>query len=357
MSTLFIRQEDALLVAETARRWLAEEYTSDASGQDAGIWAAMADLGWHGVALPESHGGLGLPAAAALALAEECGRGLVREPVVASSIVAAALVGSALAPQAADDLAAGIVAGERTAVVLGLESPIAATAEGLTGIRRHVPGADIATDVLAVVREADGNTALCRLNPVPALRGYRSVDGRVLSDVVLAAAPAIRLAEGPVVEAALDRARALARAALAAEAIGAMDRCLEITADYLQERHQFGQSLARFQALRHRMADMFVDAELARTMAAMLLGPDGASPDPRLADRALATLTTAARTIGERAIQLHGGMGMTEAMTVGRYFKRLLYLSVALGGETAPRQRVAEELAAAVEANTERSAT
>lgn len=346
MSTIFLRGEDAAMIAETARRWIDAEYSATEGGHAPETWAAMAGLGWPCLALPEEHGGLGLPADAALALAGECGRGLVTEPVVAASLVASTLVGAALQADASDGLAEGMAGGDRIAVVMGLDTPFPLDAEGdLAGVARHVPGAAHATDLLVVARRPAGALALIALPDGVERRDYLAVDGRALSDVVLDGVCGTALAEGPMVAVAVARALALQRAALAAEAVGAMERAIEITGAYLQERRQFGQPLARFQALRHRIADMHADAEMARTMAAMLLAPDGTPADAALADRALALITTTARTLGERAIQLHGGMGMTREMAIGGYFKRLLYLSTALGGEMAPRSRIASALA------------
>ncbi|WP_127600694.1 acyl-CoA dehydrogenase family protein [Nitratireductor alexandrii] len=347
MSEMFLRSEDAGMIAESARRWIESEYRADDSGHSVDNWAAMAELGWHAIALPEDLGGLGLPAGATLALAEECGRGLVTEPVVEAALVAATLAGTVLDTAALDGLAEGLVTGSRIAMVLGLGAPFEPGADGtLTGVARHVPGGAQVTDYLVLARQAGGELALFALEGQVERRVYRSVDGRALADIILTATPATRIADGEGLRTTAARTQSLRRAALAAETVGAMERAIEVTSGYLQERTQFGQPLARFQALRHRMADMHADAELARTMAAMLVAPDGTPAEAGLADRALAQITTAARTIGERAIQLHGGMGMTQEMAIGGYFKRLLYLSIALGGETAPRSRIASALVA-----------
>lgn len=325
----------------------------------------MAALGWHGVSVSEAHGGSGMGVEAALTIAGELGGGLLAEPFVESSIVVASILEGAAAAPAASKLLAGLCDGSRVAAFAHRSSLVpqgrcVATVDGggfsLSGTILLVNAGSFTSDlvVLADLRREVGTVAALFVVAANAsgisLREYRSVDGRALSDITLdgvAMDGGSMIAEGADADAMVERALLRENAAIAAEAIGAMDRASELTREYLRERHQFGQPLASFQALQHYVAEMHAGIEMARTMALML--KDAATRDAGgggLRLRALATISKTARRVGERTIQLHGGMGMTEDMEIGRYFKRLLFLATAMGGETALAGRLAETIAA-----------
>lgn len=344
------QSEDALLVRDAARRFLAGiDITST------GVWRAMADLGWHGLLLPEQAGGLQLQVDAALALAEEAGRALLLAPLVEVSLSTGGFLAEV---GGAPDVIADIIAGQRRFCLVGAQNPLSHVNGRIEGWVRRVElgtGESSVTDLLILVNEDDVLRVLRVATDAPGLkiRPYRSLDGRTLADIGFAdlAAGALSVFE---TNADLNTARAhylvLRRMLLAAETVGAMQRCNELTADYLGQRKQFGKALAEFQALAHRVAEMRADTEMVITMADALMPTPGQVISEALADRALAVITRLARTVGETSIQLHGGMGMTDEMLIGRYFKRLLYLSTALGGETAPRARIAERCGAEIRA-------
>uniref|UniRef100_A0A2A4Z1B3 Acyl-CoA dehydrogenase n=1 Tax=OCS116 cluster bacterium TaxID=2030921 RepID=A0A2A4Z1B3_9PROT len=349
---IFMPSEDVAMIGDVARRWLDDVYVSAPNGFDADKWSEMAKMGWQGILAPEGQGGSGLAVGTGLMLAHEMGRALVVEPFVSSAIVG---VGLALGME---DLLCGLADGARIAGIAGLFGGITAepSSEGfrLRGTARFVMGGAELTDILVIARLPDDCEAIfCLQANAPGLirNDYTSVDNRRLCNLKFDDVAIGSIIPGPIEgrSVLIAKARAVHNAALAFEAVGAMDHCNEITRQYLNERKQFEKPLASFQALGHKVAEMYADTELARTMAAMIITPDGTPASSELEARALALITLVSRTLGERAIQLHGGMGMTEEMEVGRYFKRLLYLSSMMGGETVPRHRIIEDLLADAE--------
>lgn len=328
----FIPDPDATLLAEAGARWLSQGYRADPSGFSPAMWLAMAEQGWTALRLPEEAGGLDLPLAACLPLVHEVGATGLREPLIESALIAAPLAASAGADA---DLLSAMAEGTR---ILALWDDPAAP----------VAGGDEVTDLLVFDPEAR-TLALCAADEAPGWF-WQGLDGRRLSDRTGPADRQILLQGAPAV-AAVARARAERLACHAAEGCGALSRALAVTARYLGERRQFGQPLAQFQVLQHRLADMLVERELALGLAAILC-PGDTPPSEGMTDRALAGLARSFRGVGEAAVHLHGGMGMTDEMEVGRVYKRLLHLATALGGETAPRARIRAALAQRIDEET-----
>ena len=197
-------------------------------------------------------------------------------------------------------------------------------------------------------RAEGGVTLLFVPKDAPGLRrqDYRLIDRRPVSDIwlddVLVGADAVLSAPGdalPAVMTGLDHAVV----ALCADSVGAMDAALWMTRDYLRTRHQFGQPLANFQALQHRMADMLIETELARSMVYQGLHALTCEPDKRAkgASAAKVAVAKAGLFVGQQAIQLHGGMGMTEEYAVGHYYKRLFVNASLFGNIDFHAQRFA----------------
>ncbi|MNR08917.1 Acryloyl-CoA reductase (NADH) [compost metagenome] len=201
-------------------------------------------------------------------------------------------------------------------------------------------GAQGQTVLLAVPAGAAG----VRVIDTPTLDGARCA--RLDLDTVALPAEAL-LAEGEAADQALVQALQWGTAALCAHAAGAMERLLEITVEYLKTRKQFGQPLASFQALQHRLAEMLVAKELALSMAyvavAALTESDAAQRRRMIASAKLEA-ARAGRLVAQMAVQLHGGMGMTDELEVGDYFKRLTAVDLLLG-DTAEQLAALEELA------------
>ncbi len=357
------QNDEARMIRDTAARWaagIAEDSVRASDGFSSDRWSAMAQMGWLGILAGDDQGGLGMGAGEAAILTAAMGSAKRPEPFIARAVVCAGAL-TRLPGAASEALLADIAGGEAIAAPAGFGLPCdddapcpIATAEGdaliVTGdVALCEAGPQTRIFLLRTGGDESRIVRLDRATPGLAVVPYRSVDGRHLSRLVLTEvrvpAEAI-LGNGQMAEAALAHARALAIAALCADAVGTMDRALDLTATYLNEREQFAQKLAGFQALRHLLADMMVETEFARSMADLAaFGADGlASPD-ELLDRARARVCRAAKVVGETSIQLHGGMGMTDEMAIGHYFRRLNFLQAMLGHEAGALRRRAQTLA------------
>ncbi|MGB8364162.1 MAG: acyl-CoA dehydrogenase family protein [Rhizomicrobium sp.] len=313
-------------------------------------WATFAELGWLGAGLPESKGGYGGGAVENALILEEMGRTLVLEPFLPCAIGAGQLLATLPQSEAASALLAAIVGGEAIAVLAhfepgdrGDDMHIASTAEKngngwrLNGKKCFVLGAPAADIFLVSARtsaSASGREGMSLFRVPLDAKGfirtdYRAVDGRRVSDLTLDGcevdAAALLGPEGgamDIIELALDHLIV----GLCAEGLGAMDAALWLTRDYLKTRKQFGVTLNTFQALQHRMADMLVETELARSMLFRALGAltAGDPAERRMTvSAAKAQIGEAGYFVGAQAVQLHGGIGVTDEYIAGHYFKRL----------------------------------
>jgi alkylation response protein AidB-like acyl-CoA dehydrogenase len=302
-------------------------------GFSARHWAQFAAMGWLGAGVPEALSGFGGGAVETALIAEQLGRGLVVEPFAAVAVLAAQTL------RYAGGLAAARMLGE---LIEGRCRPVLALAD-TPGHVELIAGGPQATHFLLAVREADAVTLFVLRADAPALTRieYRLIDGSTACDLRFDAAAldqATVIAAHGDAEPAMALALALARVALCAEALGVMGRALDITREYLLQRRQFGVPLASFQALQHRLADMLIAYEQARgALHGALAGL--AQNDAGTRERAVAAACTmcgrSGRFIGAQAIQLHGGIGMTNEYIVGHCFKRLMVIEHLLG----PRQQ------------------
>jgi len=276
---------------------------------------------------------------------EELGRGLVLEPV-AQALMAAAVL-TAYAPDAmATDCLPGIASGDSIVVLAHQErasryrlercTTIATDSAGgwaLSGAKTMVCLGDQARAFLVPAMLAGGIALFLVQGQGPGVstRGYGTLDGGHAADLVLDQAPAqLVTADGLR---ALEYAVDVGIASLCAEAVGVMDKTLAITADYMNTRKQFGVTISSFQALRHRVADMKMQLELARSMSYYAsLKLHLPAPERRAAiARAKYQLGNSMRFIGQQAIQLHGGIGVTDDYIVGHYVKRLTQMEMSFG--------------------------
>lgn len=317
------------------------------------IWKAFAEeLGILGAALPEDVGGIGGGPVEVMVIAEALGHALVVEPYVDTAVVAAGLLRRAdtdAARRVLEAIADGTAVVSLAAAEAGSGDNwqnIATTAERdgsdwvLTGAKTVAIAAPLATHLLVTAQTPGGQSLfLVDLGADTSgltLHGYRTVDDRRAADVVLDGMrvpdEALLGAEGqawPSIETARDEGAA----AVCAEAVGCMRRVLADTVEFSKQRRQFGQPIGGFQALQHRMVDMHM--ELEQSVAAVYLATLNLDAEPAVRARAVsaakATIGRAARFIGQNAVQLHGGMGMTEELAIGHYFKRLTTLQYEFG--------------------------
>lgn len=328
--------DDLRLLADSVSGWLTQHLPFDRRRtlrdgvSQRAFWNEMQGaLGLAGAGLPEGWGGFGGGAPAHMVVMEAAGAALAPLPYIDSAV----LVGTLLAELGGQDvLGQAVATGETLAVLaweeahsrgdpLSLRTRAEQSADGvwrLTGTKRAVRWAEQADVVLASAQTAQG-PAVFRVTGPLALTAYRLIDDHPAADLVFEGQPAELLAQGEPAARALTIALDAATAAVCAEAVGLMRTLLADTIDYTRQRKQFGQTLASFQVLQHRMVDMRMQIEQAA--AAALL----AALKPResaVVSAAKTTIGDAVRFVGQQAVQLHGAMGMTEELRVGHYFRR-----------------------------------
>ena len=371
--------EDQTLLADSVARFVRNEYDFDArralaasdTGFDADNWKSFAELGWLAIPFAEADGGLGGDPVAVMVLMEQFGRGLVVEPYAPSILLGGALVAAAGDGVQRKRLLGGLIAGE-TQLAFAHGEPegrytlahVATRAEAadggysLTGRKAVVHNAEAADFIVVSARTAGATTHRDGLSlfVVPrgadglALRPYRTIDGlraaelaldgaRVPSDALLGTAGGAF----PVIEEVADRATA----AVCAEALGIMDVLRETTLEYLKTRKQFGRPLGSFQALQHRAVDMLIACEEARSLVLMATLSLDAPPTERrrAVSAAKAHIGRAGRKVGQEAVQMHGGMGVTDELKVGHYFKRLTTIDTFFGDAAHHLDRFADNSA------------
>ena len=360
------------LLREGLSKFLAARYDLESSraaaktgpGWQPDIWRGFAEeLGILGATLPESVGGSGGGAAEVMVIAEELGRALVIEPFIDTVIVAGGLLSRAGGDAAAsvlEEVAAGsaVVALAATEADSGdgwdtLSTKAVRDGDGwrISGSKAVVIAAPLATHLLITAR-VGGDVALFLIefdatNPPRgmAVHGYRTIDDRRAADLIFddVRLPADALIDEDAWE-SLQRARDEGAAAVCSEAVGAMRRVLADTVDYSKQRQQFGQPIGSFQVLAHRMVDMYMELQQAVSAAYLAVLNLDAEPEvrARTVSAAKATIGRAARFVGQNAVQLHGGMGMTEELAIGHYFKRLTALQYEFGSTDYHRTRYAK---------------
>lgn len=314
------------------------------------VWAQCAEMGLLGLPFAEEDGGMGAGPIEVMGVMTEVGRRLVPEPILDSVIVGGGLVASCgSAAQRAELLSA--VAEGTTLLAFAHQEPgtrwpvrevgTTATRDGeswvLNGVKNPVPHGDCADTVMVSATLPDGagvGLFLVAAEAEGASRiAYLTHDGLRGAQWQFESAPATALGEVVDRSAEISAIEVQAQAALAAEAVGAMEEALRLTTEYLKARKQFGVPLATFQTLTHRAADMYVLLELARGMslyASMALAEGDFSPT--IAARAQLQICRSARKIGQEAIQMHGGIGVTAEYPVSHYVSRLLAIEHTLGG-------------------------
>ncbi len=328
---------------------------------DRAAWRRMAELGWLGILVPDTHGGLGLGLPEMGIVAKGLARALAPEPLVASAVMATtALAGGgseALKREHLPRLVAGetvpVLAWQETAGAWDAASPTlqARPLEGgyrLTGVKRFIAGAAQA-DVFLVSALADASPALfwvARDTTGVRLELEPLADGRQFGTLTLTDALVSRervVARGRQAADALARALDYGAAVASAELCGVAERALEISLDYLKNRVQFGKPIGSFQALQHRGVDLYIQKELAGAVLDQVLEALGEAPDAAsraaLTSRLKARCSDAALRVTREAIQLHGAIGFTDDCDIGLYLKRALVLAGWLGSATQHRRR------------------
>jgi alkylation response protein AidB-like acyl-CoA dehydrogenase len=313
------------------------------------VYGELAELGLTGLAVSEAQGGMGFGPVEAMVVCEELGRGLVNAPYVQGALIAPALL--AAAPEAVQAAWLPKIASAEALVVLAHQEAgaryrlnrvkVRATqgAGGWTvsGAKGVVPAGDEADAFIVTARVSGGDDdeagiGLFLVEKAAAqVKGYPTQDGARAADVRFDNAAATLLAaDGYTV---LEHAVDIAHAGFAAEAVGVMDKLVALTVEYMNTRKQFGQTLASFQALRHRIADVKMQLELARSMSyyATLKLAEPPAQRRRAVAQARVQLGSSMRFVGQHCVQLHGGIGVTDEYAGSHYFKRLTMLEMSFG--------------------------
>lgn len=368
----FTLTDEQRLLGDGLRKFLSTRYALDKSrtaaklgaGWQPEIWRAFAqELGILGATLPEDFGGIGGGATELMVIAEALGHALVVEPYVETAVVSAGLLLRGGGDPAAEVLAA-IVEGEAVVALAATESDTgefwqevstSATRDGdgwvLHGAKTVAVAAPLATHLL--ITAGTDNAIALFLTEFDAsdppqgvtVHCYRTIDDRRAADLEFDGfrLPAHALVEADAWE-SLSQARDEGAAAVCAEAVGAMRKVLADTVEYCKQRQQFGVPIGSFQVLQHRLVDMYMEVEQASAavhLAILNLGADDAVRT-RATSAAKATIGRAAGFVGQNAVQLHGGMGMTEELAIGHYFKRLTAIQYEFGSTDFHIARYAE---------------
>lgn len=358
--------DEQRMLRESAGRFVRAQYNADARRKRAetgegfapATWAEFAELGWLALPLPEAHGGLGGSAVEVGMLMEAFGEGLVDSPYISSVILGAGAIAATGSPEqqadflpkvaegalrlafahserqarfnladvaahAVKDADGWIIDGAKTAVLDADEADTLVVSARIHGNRSEAGGIGlflVPRDAAGVTLTTDqrlGGGKVCQLR----LEGVRLDAGALLGGNENAL---------PVIEAVIDHATA----ALCADAVGMMQTLVETTATYIKTREQFGRPLSANQALRHRMADMAVAVEEARSLAlrAALFADAEPLARSRAASGAKFKIGRGARFVAEQAVQLHGGMGVTEELEIGAFLKRIVFFEAMFGG-------------------------
>lgn len=355
MDFRFTEEQDML--RDGARRFVADKLDYAARGKQITTgedrWSDFAELGWLMLAVPEAAGGLERPLEDIAIIAEELGRGIAREPFVCGGFLPARMLALA---GAAEEALQALAAGERRyAVALhetsrrfsldGLDTVASPQADGsyrLSGRKTLVLGGGEADRLIVAARTGEeGAPALFLVDADAegvARKGYRTIDELNAVDVTFdgVALPAAALLAGSgTASAILDQALDEAIVLLCADALGCMDRAIEMTAEYLGIRKQFGQTLASFQVLQHGVADLFIEANDARSMVYRALAACAGDAEGRA--RAVSAckikVMEAGRFVAGQAVHFHGGIGMTTEYPVGEHLRRILVAEQLFGNQ------------------------
>ena len=359
--------EEQRLLKESAERFIERDYPFEArrryaaseDGFSRDAWRQFAELGWLGLAMPADHGGLDGTLTDIAVLMEALGRGLVVEPYLSSVLLGGGLLrhgGSAeqqaaLIPpliEGATLLAFAFTERQSRYNLADVETTARAAGDGYVldgakGVVMHGGSADkfiVSARLTGDSREEAGISLFLVDSGADGVsrRAYPTVDGLHAAEVTLAG---VSVTAGdllgpagaayPLIERVIDEASV----AICAEAVGIMDVLVDATVEYLKTREQFGGPIGRFQVLQHRAVDMFNALELSRALvyraADTIAATDDALNRARAASAAKVQIGRAGKLVGQQAIQLHGGMGMTDELSVSHYFKRLTMIGTLFG--------------------------
>ena len=373
----FSNTEEQQMLQESVQKFVYKSYDFDTRNKiiatEKGFsdenWELFAELGWLTVPFQEEDGGFGGSAVDLVVMMEEFGKAMLVEPFVATTVLAGGLISEQGSAQQKAELLPKIMEGKLQLACAYAEPgsrfnlaniKTSAAADGdnivLNGSKTAVLNGSNAEVLLIVARESGAATDTTGVSVFMvdatsdgvSIQAFANVDGKKSAEITLkdVSVPATaRLGEAgsalPALTAVVDRATL----AVSAEAVGAMEAMLHKTVEYSKTRKQFGTAIGTFQALQHRMADMFIECQLARSiviMAAMKLdGGEDATEKSKAVSAAKSRIGKAINNVGQEAIQIHGGIAMTEELDVGHLFKLVTAAEIMFGNTDYHTERFA----------------
>jgi len=347
--------ESQQILKDTARRFFSGEcpmaqvrrLMETPTAYDAALWTKLAEQGFTGIVSPEEYGGMGLGKVELILLMEEAGYALLPGPFFSTVALAGPVIDAVASPEQKKKYLSRIAGGQARATVALLETgagwdpadaKLQAAGDKLTGTKLFVSDAAAADFIVVIARNGvfavDAKAPGLRVEPMKGMDLTRKI-----YSVEFAATPAERLGGTEN----LGHALALATAALAAEMAGGMQRALETTVAYAKTRKQFGKPIGIYQAVQHQCADMYLETESSRSAAYYAAWTLEENTSDALAAVSIAKMyaSDAARTVGNRGIQVHGGMGFTWENDLHLYYRRAKASETMLGDATFHRERIA----------------
>ena len=347
--------DDQEQLRDAVRKWVDKAYTFERRRSDRQATAAfhadayreLAELGLCGLYVPEALGGLGMGPVEGMVVMEELGRGIVLEPLT-QALIAGAVLGHYAPQPLATQWAAAIASGESLVSLAYLERAVALPAGHAAATEASGQDGALDPDVAARAWSLPATRPTLSWSapswterwpcswsnarrPASRCAAYGTLDGGRAAELTLDKAAAQLVSQDGL--AVLEHAVDIGIAATCAQAVGVMDKTLAITVEYMNTRKQFGVVISSFQALRHRVADMKMQLELARSMSYYAsLKLNAPAPERRAAmARAKYQLGQSMRFMGQQAVQLHGGIGVTDEYIVSHYFKCLTQMEMEFG--------------------------
>lgn len=359
--------EEQVMLRDSVARYIQDDYdfetrnkvVASEEGFSRENWQTFAELGWLSIPFAEENGGFGGSPVDLMLIMEQLGRGLIAEPFIPTVLLFGGLVEAVGSSDQKEALLPAVIGGELQGAFAYLErktrfdlDAIETTATGsgdsytLSG-EKTVVFNGAAADKLVVSALSDGGVSLFLVDANAdgvSRTSYRMMDGQVVANITLDGAAGELLGEAgkalPIIEQVVDNVTL----AISAEAVGIMGRLNEVTVEYARTREQFGVAIGTFQALQHRMVDNFMAYEQARSLLyrAVCDRLEGKA-DAKRSLHALKTLVDrSGKHIGAESIQLHGGMGVTEEMSVGHYARRLMMINTTFGNGDYHQQKFSE---------------
>ena len=359
--------EEQVMLRDSVARYIQDDYDFDTRSKvvasDEGFsrenWQTFAELGWLSIPFSEENGGFGGSPVDLMLIMEQLGRGLIAEPFIPTVLLFGGLVEAAGSSAQKEALLPAVIGGElqgafaylerKTRFDLNaIETTASAAGDGYTlSGEKTVVFNGAAADKLVVSALSDGGVSLFLVDANAdgvSSTSYRLMDGQVVANISLEGAAGELLGTAgqalPIIQQVVDNVTL----AISAEAVGIMGRLNEVTVEYARTREQFGVAIGTFQALQHRMVDNFMAFEQAksllyRAVCDRLEGKD----DARRSLHALKTMVDrSGKHIGAESIQLHGGMGVTEEMSVGHYARRLMMINTIFGNGDYHQQKFSD---------------